>query len=594
MRNLVSNQLMREASRDMWVPEYELVKFYLNGVYHGLMLNSEKPNKRFFRKHGGDGADLEPSFKPSTKQHNATFTVAYFNRNGGARLQPLPSELYKFAFDKVGDGKRGDLVSFVEDTIYPDHQEATARRTRKATNVELVNDWVGMVGLVYGHDMVKKNYFMTRQAGKWFFIPWDLDLTLGCTYREDGVTPGQETFCINDMIGDYGGDDLRTTPVDFFSADADDVIAWKERGTWNLWIDNIMRDTAWRTEFNSNVCRILNSQAYQNMPNFIDAMATFITDAVYEDTSRRESQVGGFEDGVDALKTWWADREKFVRADLECGELPLVARYAPGDPLGFSLLASAATLCVALAVGAVCSGLGRAGVLTGVYRKVRPVKVVDNGALVPLIKARQELLLGTHGQPPAAVADAAKRLFEKHRKHVALEQTLLDDTREYLERAGFAVGDKAALLVEDAYEEEELMDTTVEAIGRMVAAADAAIQAEKDAILDKTAMKLAKKELKQAKKLAALEAKIAAMKEDKEKAMQRQASSRLPKPEEDDVEAQEMAEVVADVDAQHQELRRQSRDSGALASEGGASEHEEVEVVDWAATKDDNDSLSDE
>ena len=323
MRNFVAHQLLREAT-DLAVPRYEHVKMFINGAYHGVMLHSEKP-KRAFLKHNGYDSE-NPIYRPKPEDVNGTYDGIEvdndMNALGSGRMSPLPADLYPYAFSSENGVSLDPLITFIEDVLMVDFNNNGSLLTRETTNVEKTNDYLAAMGILYATDMVKKNYYLTRQADpadnsvRWEPVPWDLDLTFGCTYRSNN-SAGEETFCRDTMDTDSGAD-IRREEIDFYSIPYGVEPQFGDAGTWNLWHDRMYKEPEWKEEIQLAVCDMLNRDIWQQLPDLLDALTEFLRPAVEQDTNRRRTGNGQWEQGVEAIRTYITDREVFLREQFDC------------------------------------------------------------------------------------------------------------------------------------------------------------------------------------------------------------------------------------------------------------------------------------
>ncbi len=228
LRNWLALRMVRETT---WLPapEAELVHLRIDGELYGLMLRVESVDETFVARRGLAAAaslfaaDPAPEWVPP-----------------GASLVPLDDpagypQVYRQRLGLVG---LDDLVSLVEDVLQRPDEELAATLPDFVA-VDDVLAYFAAMAVLQNHDHIRKNYFLVRDPwagdGRFRLWPWDLDLTLGHLWTEEGDVLDEDIF--TDEPPTFGE---RVPEHDFF----------------NQMLTRLLAVPAWRARFVDVVHRI--------------------------------------------------------------------------------------------------------------------------------------------------------------------------------------------------------------------------------------------------------------------------------------------------------------------------------------------------
>lgn len=188
LRNYLSFELLRSGTT---VPasRIEPVHMRLNGEFYGLMMRAERVDGDWFRARGlfPDGqlyeSDQPREFPPP-----------------GGNLTPLDSlEDYRTVYQHHrGAVEYDDLIALIEGVLHP----AGSTRAAAVEDVIAIEDvivYAAVQALIQNHDHLRKNFYLSRSPfdvteERWRFIPWDLDLTWGHLWTEQGDILDEQLF----------------------------------------------------------------------------------------------------------------------------------------------------------------------------------------------------------------------------------------------------------------------------------------------------------------------------------------------------------------------------------------------------------------
>jgi len=187
LRNYLSSELMQNGT---WVPSFrtEPVHLRVNQRYYGAMLRVERVDKEFLAQRGlsiaGSLYEPDPPLALSSP---------------GGNLTPLASrEAYAAIYQhQAGTIDYDDLIHLIENTLA---QGDGASREQVAVEVAIDDVLVFLAGMavIQNHDHIRKNYYLYRDPvgadARWRLFPWDLDLTFGHLYTDDGDVLDERIF----------------------------------------------------------------------------------------------------------------------------------------------------------------------------------------------------------------------------------------------------------------------------------------------------------------------------------------------------------------------------------------------------------------
>lgn len=160
--------------------ESRLVRLNVNGQFWGLFVEVEQPDKRFLEEAGLEDAVLYKADSPDNQSDERTFVT---------------ETEYRFHYRKETKEEQpfADLMTFCE---------AVSRLKPNSPvweNPDVLKRFVNYLcatAIVQNWDSYNKNHYIGFEQGdpfRWFFLPWDLDRTLGDSwnwqFRETRLSP---------------------------------------------------------------------------------------------------------------------------------------------------------------------------------------------------------------------------------------------------------------------------------------------------------------------------------------------------------------------------------------------------------------------
>jgi spore coat protein CotH len=303
IRNFVAYETFRRLTR-IPTPKAGYVDFFLNGEDLGVMLQVERIGGKFLER---NGRDREQSMYELARTHDYGAFVPLDNE-----------EQYALTYAKTtGDPLDwSDLYSLVEDVMWEDWLESWAggptNTTRLGAEFDLASysRYLAVMGLIQSQEHVTQNFYFSRQdrgqGPKWEIYPWDLDLTLGCTWDE-----GEDSALCGDLVTEgwwlegvvYSG-----LPV------GSPVTCW-----CNMGINLTLFDPRWGPDFNDHVCGLMGTDWWTTRgPALVSALGTMLTPYVENDASDRNVDLSAFLAAGAEVQDFMARRAAYLRQELGC------------------------------------------------------------------------------------------------------------------------------------------------------------------------------------------------------------------------------------------------------------------------------------
>ena len=284
LRNWLALRLVRETT---WIPtpDAELVHLRVDGALYGLMLRVERVDGDFAVRHGVASA---------ASLFSADQEIAWVPP--GANLTPLDDrEGYPHVYpQRLGVAGYEDLVTLVEDTLQrPDDDLAATLADEVAIDDALA--YFAAMAVLQNHDHIRKNYLLVRDPwsgdGRWRVWPWDLDLTLGHLWTEEGDLLDEQIFSDESPL--FGE---RVAEHDFY----------------NQLLTRLLGVPRWRSRFVGFVHRIADAGLPVGViDGWIDEALCAATPELLADERKRSSN-DEYLDRVDEIRGFVADRRAFL------------------------------------------------------------------------------------------------------------------------------------------------------------------------------------------------------------------------------------------------------------------------------------------
>jgi spore coat protein CotH len=266
----------------------------INGAYYGLFSEVEQVDERFLHRQG-------------IEIHGNLYKPFYGGLHALDYIENPNEKLwwYRYYYPKRTnrEGGIGDVVAFVELISHtPDAQFPQA--IAEVLDVNEWLDWYAVNILIGNFEMMEKNYYMYHDldAGRWIFMPWDLDLTLG-----HNTGPGG---------GGYGH--LLDTELSWDNPiDSGTQESKKVDGKWNGLIDRMMNVPEFRF-FHCRRLKDLMADEFSPAEMFprIDETFSYIHSAGLADPNRWQPTGFQFSDGPAELKTYVTNRIQFLEGEM--------------------------------------------------------------------------------------------------------------------------------------------------------------------------------------------------------------------------------------------------------------------------------------
>lgn len=187
VRNHLAYDLLRHAT---WLPACETTYVHLriNGRFYGVMVHTERVDKDYLSARG-----LNP--KGSLYEADPPFAMSV----PGGNLTPVEDpQDYRLLYQRhAGELAYADLIELIEVVLQlPDAEfEAHVDRIIKVDDVLV---FLAFNAVIQNQDFVKKNYYLYRDPtvadSRWTVLPWDLDLSLGHLWTEEGDVLDEQIF----------------------------------------------------------------------------------------------------------------------------------------------------------------------------------------------------------------------------------------------------------------------------------------------------------------------------------------------------------------------------------------------------------------
>ncbi len=285
-------------------PRARYLELYLNGGYHGLMLETERIAGKFLRLRGRD--------------RDRSMYEAVDVDDEGALTPNDDEEEYRAIYEKsTGDpADYADLIELIEGTLLADHQDWTEsgvpllQRTRGAVHLDSYLTYLALMAVLQSQDHVTNNfYFSGQQAGggepRWEFYAADMDLTFGCRWDE----ANDNSLC------------------DEFTYDGwwmngwipDDVEIGSDPAWGNLLIHLVLQDPLLWPVYQQEVCGILAGESWnEGIPDLIDAVHDTIASAAAADPNDLNDDLEDLDAAQEEVRSFVSLRRAYLAEQLTC------------------------------------------------------------------------------------------------------------------------------------------------------------------------------------------------------------------------------------------------------------------------------------
>ncbi len=300
MRTFLAYETYRRLT-NVPAPRARFIKLYINGDYHGVMIETQRIGPSFLEEHG--------------RNRSMSLYEAEEIYDPGAML-PLDSTAeYMTIYNKKAgnDEDYSDVKSLVEDVIWADYEdsnysseETVTTRIRKNIDVQMKIDYLALQAVIQNIDHVSAGFHFSYQYGpqqtmRWEFYPHDADISFGCQYDEEEL---------NGICDDMYDDEFYLPGII-----PEDMVAGEESELWiNLLIHLIFRDSELRSIYDRRICEMLDSDYWNvDLPKMIDAFVETLADSVVLDENDMNDSRADFEAAAEEIKTFLGDRKDFLQ-----------------------------------------------------------------------------------------------------------------------------------------------------------------------------------------------------------------------------------------------------------------------------------------
>jgi len=261
--------------------ESRLVRVDLNGDFWGLFVEVEQPDKRYLEERGLKSASLYKADSPNNRSDERLFDKIdeYHNHYSKETREDLPFDDLDTFCRTLASGD-GSGVLWSDPTV-------RLRFLNYLCATTIVQNWDGF----------NKNHYIGFEEGdphRWFLLPWDLDRTLGDSWKR--------TF------------DETRIPIWLGTAAQPGVTGW------NRVFDAVLNDPAMRREFLMRLDAILRQDVNEE---WIHLEVGKLAEQLKPDAERDRERWGGARDWKGELKRMGEvllERRRFLLQQLE-GEL---------------------------------------------------------------------------------------------------------------------------------------------------------------------------------------------------------------------------------------------------------------------------------
>lgn len=289
LRNWLAMQMLRNGT---WLPapEVDFVHVRVNGVFYGLMLQTERVDGDYLWDRGfyRDGSlyEADPPSELSVP--------------GGALLPLNSREEYEQVYQHhQGVIPYDDLLELAEWYLQlPDEELEPVLDDLVATDALTL--YTAFMTVIQNHDHVRKNYYLYRdvrsEEGRWLVLPWDLDITFGHLWTEENDILDEQMF----VDGDPWAGTKRP-----------------EHNFYNQLIERTLRVDRHRAAHLGHVQRLLGSVF---TPEFVDgrldnALCRILPEFASDTGARAHHDE--FVSRVDEIRQWVPQRADFLSGALE-------------------------------------------------------------------------------------------------------------------------------------------------------------------------------------------------------------------------------------------------------------------------------------
>ncbi len=296
LREALAYDLFKRAG--LPTPDATFVQLTINDQTMGVYLQVEHVDKRFLDRIGWD---------PNGNLYKGNYD-ANFDWRGFEDTEPYVKKTNKE--DSHADLMRLLwLINITPDAEFP---EALA----SAIDIGQYLDWYALQIALGNYEWLEKNYYIYHHLGEdwWAFLPWDLDLTLGHNWGENGV-----------MDRDISWDN----PIDSGTTESP-----KADGVWNKLITRVLRVEAFRFAYCRRLQKLLDTEFSEDaMFPRIDAYYGYIAPYAEADVYKWGNNED-FHAGPEELKTYISQRRAWLMAQvpLYCppeGPMPVLNELMP-------------------------------------------------------------------------------------------------------------------------------------------------------------------------------------------------------------------------------------------------------------------------
>jgi CotH protein/lamin tail-like protein len=288
-KSFIRERLGYELCRKIEIPycETRFVTLSMNSEYYGIYLQVENPNMQWIKRNDMDpDGNLFKSYSDFKKEQNHW---NYF---------------WKFQRETNITHSYDDIIGFLENIN--DLPEAEIKEYLEANlDLEKFAKYLVVMCVINNSDHLAKNYYVFRGTGendKWFFTPWDLDLTFGRRWIPDPGVLNDEIRYDNHIL--FGSEEYQ-----------------KIDNIWNRLIDRFLKIEEFRILYRKILRDFLESEFNEEkLYPEIDFLKSILENEIENDWNRWPpygiKSTHNFDYQISIIKNFIMSRKNYILGQL--------------------------------------------------------------------------------------------------------------------------------------------------------------------------------------------------------------------------------------------------------------------------------------
>ena len=185
VRDFTAHQIWRQMAADHQnrgdydLPQQKYCELFLDGEYCGIYYLGERVDPKMLKVKNKDGQSHGLQFKAVSWADGSSFKSSPPVEETSDQWSGF-EKVYPKLSGKADFGPLQELVALVTDSDSNEFNQTI----QNAVQIDNAVDYFIFINLLAAMDNRGKNYYLVRQheSSKWFFVPWDLDLTAGICF----------------------------------------------------------------------------------------------------------------------------------------------------------------------------------------------------------------------------------------------------------------------------------------------------------------------------------------------------------------------------------------------------------------------------